>query len=50
VIDIPDLEQHMDVSVAQLCKLKDTTIADPNNPNEKAAPAPPGDSDDEDES
>jgi len=31
-IDLSDLEQHIDVSVAQLCELKDMTVADPNYP------------------
>jgi len=29
-IDLPDLEQHIDVLVARLCKLKDMTVADPD--------------------
>ena len=31
-IDLPDLEQHIDVSVAQLCELKDMTVTDPDYP------------------
>ena len=31
-IDLPNLEQHIDMSVARLCELEDTTIADPNYP------------------
>ena len=31
-IDLPDLEQHIDVSAARLCKLEDTPITDPDYP------------------
>jgi len=31
-IDLPNLEQHIDVLVAQLRKLEDMTVADPNYP------------------
>ena len=31
-IDLPNLEQHIDVLVARLCKLKDTTVTNPDYP------------------
>ena len=31
-LDIPDLEQHIDISISRLRELKDTTVADPDYP------------------
>jgi hypothetical protein len=31
-LDLPDLEQHIDVSAARLRELKDTTVSDPDYP------------------
>jgi hypothetical protein len=34
-LTIPDLKEHLDVSVACLCELERTTLVDPNNPEEE---------------
>jgi hypothetical protein len=31
-LDLPDLKQHINVSVTRLCKLEDSTISDPDYP------------------
>ena len=34
-INIPNLEQHIDISVEQLCKLENGISTDPDNPEEE---------------